>query len=162
MTGCFQSGSVVRRLSACDRFDAIRELINSAPVFSGVGDKNQLEMAAIRRETISSTGLGRGVAVAHGTTPAVNKIMIALGISEKGINFDSVDKVPVHLLFLITNPPECKVEYLIALAAVTRLIRDETFRNSLYAAVSCSELEKKMCCAFCSCLERYNNNNNGS
>ena len=156
MTDCFHGGSVVPSLSSRDKYDAIKELIQKAPVFAHVEDKRQVENAVIQREKILSTGLGRGVAVAHGTTAVVNNIVIALGISNDGINFGSVDKTPVHLLFIIANPPQCQVDYLITLAAVTSIVRNESFRNFLCATTPTVEIEEKMHRAFHACLSKYN------
>jgi PTS system nitrogen regulatory IIA component len=114
----------------------------------------------VQRERILSTGLGRGVAVAHGTTSTIKDIVIALGISEQGIDFDSFDKAPVHLLFVITNPPGRQMEYLVALSAVTRLVRDEAFRESLRAIVPPQEIELKICQAFSECLDKYGTSSN--
>jgi mannitol/fructose-specific phosphotransferase system IIA component (Ntr-type) len=155
MLSCFQGGTVVQSLSSQDKFDAIRELIHKAPVFAGLGCRDELEEAVVQRERILSTGLGRGVAVAHGTTDTIKDIVIALGISERGIDFDSFDNTPVHLLFVITNPPGRQMEYLVALSAVTRLVRDEAFRESLRATAPAQEIELKICQAFSECLDSY-------
>jgi PTS system nitrogen regulatory IIA component len=155
MLGCFRGGTVVQSLSSNDKFDAIRELIHKAPVFEGLGCRDQLEEAVVQREKILSTGLGRGVAVAHGTTDMIDDIIIALGISEQGIDFDSFDNSPVHLLFVITNPPGRQMEYLVALSTVTRLVRDEAFRESLRAMVPARDIELMICQAFSECLDKY-------
>jgi PTS system nitrogen regulatory IIA component len=160
MLSCFQGGTVVQSLSSQDKFDAIRELIHKAPVFAGLRCQAELEEAVVQREKILSTGLGRGVAVAHGTTETIKDIIIALGISETGIDFDSFDKVPVHLLFVITNPPGRQMEYLVALSTVTRLMRDEAFRESLRSTALPWEIELKICQAFSECLDRYGGTSN--
>jgi PTS system nitrogen regulatory IIA component len=160
MLSCFRGGTVVQCLSSHDKFDAIRELIHKAPVFAGLGCRQKLEEAVVQREKILSTGLGRGVAVAHGTTDTIDEIVIALGISQGGIDFDSFDNAPVHLLFVITNPPSRQMEYLVALSTVTRLVRDDAFRQSLRATVPAREIELKICQAFSDCLERYGRHSN--
>lgn len=146
---------MVQSLSSNEKFAAIRELISKAPVFSSLPDKSTVEEAVVQRERLLSTGLGRGVAVAHGTTEVVDDIVIALGISEAGIDFDAVDQEPVHLLFVITNPPGRQLEYLTALSAVTRLVRDETFRRSLRARIPARDIEHRICEAFGECLKKY-------
>lgn len=155
MLNCFTGGTIVQSLASNDKYGAIKELIYKAPIFTELKDRKKLEDAVIYREKVVSTGLGRGVAVAHGTIPEAKRIIIALGISSKGIDFDSIDKSPVHLLFVITNPPEMKVEYLIALAVVTRLVRNDEFRASLHQSLPSEEIEKKICAAFSSCLQKY-------
>jgi PTS system nitrogen regulatory IIA component len=156
MLRCFRGGTVVQNLESRDKYDAIQELVGKAPVFTGSSTSSLVAEAVIRRERLLSTGLGKGVAVAHGTTPAVSDITIALGISEEGIEFDSFDSVPVHLLFVIANPPHRQPDYLLALSAVTRLVRDDAFREALRARVPAREIERKICAAFSECLRKYN------
>ena len=146
---------MVARLASRDKFEAIRELIHKAPVFDGVGIRDKIAEAVIAREKLLSTGLGRGVAVAHGTTDAVSEIIIALGISRTGIDYGAADEAPVNLLFVITNPPGRQVEYLLALAAVTRLVREDTFRESLREEAPSQEIEQRICDAFSESLKNY-------
>ena len=160
MLQCFHGGSVVASLASREKFAAIQELIHGAPVFDGIEIRNQVAEAVIQRERILSTGLGHGVAVAHGTSRAVDRIVIALGISPQGIDYDAVDQAPVHLLFVIINPPEKQVEYLIALAAVTRMVRDAEFRQSLRAGASAEDIEQRICSAFGESLKNYDQNVN--
>jgi PTS system nitrogen regulatory IIA component len=155
MLRCFNGGTVVAGLESRDKFEAIRELIHSAPVFNGVETRNRIIEAVVRREKILSTGLGRGVALAHGTTDAVDRIVIALGISRLGIDYQAVDQAPVHLLFVIINPPGRQVEYLLALAAVTRMVRDEDFRRSLQGEAPAAEIEGRICAAFSENVKNY-------
>lgn len=155
MLRCFRGGTVVQNLVSRDKYEAIHELIDKAPVFVSSDSGPLVADAVIRREKVLSTGLGRGVAVAHGTTEAVSDIIIALGISEAGIDFDAFDEAPVHLLFVIANPPHRQPDYLVALAAVTRLMRDEGFRAALRDHVPAHEIEGRICAAFAECLKRY-------
>ena len=155
MLQCFNGGTVVAGLESRDKFEAIRELIHSAPVFNGVDTRNRITEAVVQREKILSTGLGRGVALAHGTTDAVDRIVIALGISRQGIEYGAVDQAAVHLLFVIINPPGRQVEYLLALAAVTRMIRDEDFRRSLQGEAPAEEIEGRICVAFSESVKNY-------
>ena len=155
MLHCFSGGTVVAHLASRDKYEAIRELIRNAPVFDGSAVRDKIAEAVIAREKLLSTGLGRGVAVAHGTTDAVSEIVIALGISSVGIDYGAADEAPVHLLFVITNPPGMQAEYLLALAAVTRLVRDEAFRESLRQEAPPQAIESRICDAFSESLKNY-------
>jgi PTS system nitrogen regulatory IIA component len=153
---CFEGGSVVAGLESRNKFDAIRELIMRAPILTCEADHGEIEEAAIRREKIYTTGLGRGVAIAHGKTKGVKKLYIVLGISRQGIEFDALDGKPVHLLFLIANPPEKNTEYLVALSALARILRDETFLDSLMTQVNEEILEEIIHSAFKRCIKDFN------
>ena len=155
MLSCFGGGTVVADLESREKFGAIRELIHSAPVFDGVQTRNRIAEAVVQRERILSTGLGHGVALAHGTTDAVDQVVIALGISRGGIDYEALDQAPVHLLFVIVNPPGRQVEYLLALAAVSRMVRDEEFRRKLQAGAPAAEIESRICAAFSENVKNY-------
>jgi nitrogen PTS system EIIA component len=145
---CFTHGTVVCDLTSTDKFRAIHELLLNAPVFRDVDDIDYLERAVVQREQLQSTGLGNGIAVAHGKTPAVGNIVMALGISRGGIPFEAIDGKPVHFLFLVANPPGMQLEYLLALSVLIRVIRDDRFRDNLLTCYDTFEIEKTLSQAF--------------
>ncbi len=110
---------------------AIEELIGKASIFKSITDPEAFLEEVISREKKMSTGIGKGIAIAHGDYRQEDGIKIALGISREGIDFDAIDHKPVHLMFLIASPPGKWVEYLNILASIVKLMRNETFRRSL-------------------------------
>ena len=145
---CFTPGTVICDLDSTEKFTAIHELLIKAPVFHGVDDLDHLEQAVFNREQVQSTGLGHGVAVAHGKCTALGNIVVALGISHKGIDFDSVDGEPVRFLFVVANPPGMQLEYLLALSVLVRVIRDGRFREELLGCADALEIESRLSRAF--------------
>lgn len=145
---CFSHGTVICNLSSQDKFQAIHELLHTAPIFKDIDHIDYLEQAVLHRERIQSTGLGKGVAIAHGKAPYVESIVIALGISRGGIDFESADGLPVHFLFVIANPPGKQPEYLLALSILARIIRDETIRRELLNTQDPYEIESRLNKAF--------------
>jgi len=145
---CFTHGTVVNELESTDKFLAIHELLKNAPVFRDVDGIERLERSVIQREKIQSTGFGEGVAVAHGKSPAVNDIVMALGISRKGINFDAADGKPVHFLFLVANPPGRQIDYLLTLSLLVSVIRDKQFRSELLNCCDSVDIESRLHRAF--------------
>lgn len=144
----FTSGTVVCRLDSTEKYTAIYELIEKAPIFRNLSNQEAFEKAVVQREKTQSTGYGKGVAFAHGRTAEVSTLFIALGISRQGIPWNAVDGRPVHLLFVIANNEEKNPEYLLALAALAELVRNDTFRSRLIHGGSTEELEKFLCAAF--------------
>ncbi len=155
MVDCFCGGAVVLNLESRDRFKAIREVIRKAPVFSGLGGTAMMEEAVVEREMRHSSGLGRGVAIAHGATDKADGMRVALGISAEGIDFGCPDGEPVRLLFVIVHPPEMQMQYLITLASITRMVRDRSFRESLDPSIPAGLLEQRLCDAFRGCMSYY-------
>ncbi len=130
---CFRAASV-HALAAADKYGAIAELIGKDDALSEVHDLGLFEKCVISREENGSTGLGRGVAVAHGKTPLVDRVIVTLGISRRGIEFGAPDGLPVHLLFLVASPPEKSTEYLMALSTIARLCRSHELKERLLSA----------------------------
>lgn len=147
-TVCFTSGTVVCKLDSTEKYAAIHELIEKAPVFRNLSNQRSFEKAVVEREKSQSTGYGKGVAFAHGRAAEVEHLFIALGISRQGISWDAVDGRPVHLLFIIANNPHRQLEYLCALSSLAEMMRDDVLRTRLINGGSTEQLEKLLCHAF--------------
>ncbi len=116
--------------------DVIRELVGLLVRAGSIKEKDVLKLVQIllKRESLGSTGIGQGVAIPHGKSDCVSKLVAAFGVSRTGINFDSLDGEPVHLLFLLVAPEDSAGPHLKALARISRLLKDKHFRDSLRAA----------------------------
>jgi nitrogen PTS system EIIA component len=136
-------------LQETEKEAAIWELVASIPGFSNKAWASDFTREVLRKEAIQSTGFGKGIAVAHGTCPQIETLTLALGISSSGIEFDALDNHPVHILFLIANPPETQPEYLSALSTLVRILRDEQFRQKILQCSNSREvyslLERERC-----------------
>jgi PTS system fructose-specific IIC component/PTS system nitrogen regulatory IIA component len=83
------------------------------------------------REAKMSTGIHKGIAVPHGSTDAVKNICGVLGISEKGVQYDSLDGEPVHLLFMFIFPADDTQNHLLLLKHLAELIEVPRFQTEL-------------------------------
>ena len=116
--------------------DVIRELVELLVNAGSIKDKDvgQLVQTLLKRESLGSTGIGQGVAIPHGKTDCVSKLVAAFGISRSGVNFDSLDGEAVYLFFLLVAPEDSAGPHLKALARISRLLKEKHFRDSLRAA----------------------------
>jgi nitrogen PTS system EIIA component len=152
----FDPGSVIWELESSNKYDAIREIIERAPIFTehpGL-DLSAFSKKVVERERLQSTGFGHGVAVAHGRTDQVSSPRIAVGISRSGIDFDSIDEKPVHLLFIVANHPDHEVDYLHILSTLVGMVRDEMFRREILTCAHGSVAQRKLCDVFEGLLKR--------
>lgn len=94
------------------------------------GDKSLYD-ALVERESIGSTGIGKGVAIPHAKTEGAAALTVAFGISKKKIDYESLDKEPVEIFFVFASPVKDSQVYLKVLARISRLIREESFREGL-------------------------------
>jgi len=118
-------------LKAKNKKEALSELAQLLGSSSTISDPKVIESALIEREKLGSTGIGKGVAIPHAKTNFAEKLTIAFGRSNDGFNFDSLDGKDVKLFFVFASPLSDSIIYLKILARISRLIRDENFRNKL-------------------------------
>ncbi len=84
----------------------------------------------IERENLGSTGIGDGVAIPHGKMEELNKIILLVGRSIEGVEFDALDKKPCHIFFLVLAPENVAGLHLRLLAHVARILKDPSFRQA--------------------------------
>lgn len=88
-----------------------------------VRDADKLYRRLIERERLGTTALGEGVAVPHCKMAGLDKVVVAVGVFRKGIDFGADDGEPVRLLFLVVSPSDAPAEHLQSLAAISRWVK---------------------------------------
>ena len=118
-------------MEAEDKDEAFEELV-AWYCQADKSDAHDAILEAIQaREAKMSTGIHKGIAVPHGKTGAVKTMRGALGISRKGVQYDSLDGEPVYLLFLIISPLEDSEKYLRLLKHLAELMEIPEFQIEL-------------------------------
>lgn len=133
---------VILPVKGKDKKSIIRELIDILERHHRVKNKEEAFKSVMEREKLGSTGVGLGVAIPHGRTSAVDKLVGALGISPEGVDFESLDGEPVHFIFLILSPLDATGDYLRAISRVARFFKDKFFRETLKNVSSVEEAIK--------------------
>lgn len=88
-----------------------------------VEETEDLVEALAERESIQSTGVGRGIAVPHAVCEELSRPCIAIGLCPEGVEFHALDEKPVHLFFLVLSPPSETKDHIKLLARIARLTR---------------------------------------
>lgn len=112
----------LRSLAARTRKEAIRELVGAACQANNL-DSTAVEVSAWEREKTAATGIGNGVALPRAGVVGIAEPLIAVGLSEAGIDFDAPDGEPAHAIFLILTPrdePEAQLQIASELARTFR------------------------------------------
>jgi len=78
-------------LNKSEKEDVLKELVDVLANVKDVGDRKSIVQALIERENLGSTGIGQGIAIPHGKTDRVDGLVGVLGISQRGVNFESLD-----------------------------------------------------------------------
>ena len=87
-------------------------------------DNSYISSCFQEREQLGHTGMGKGIAIPHARIEKINNIQGMFIRLEKPINFDSLDKQPIDIIFAIVAPKEDSTKHLKALAKVSRLLKD--------------------------------------
>jgi PTS system nitrogen regulatory IIA component len=102
-------------------------------------NRTTLLRVLIERERLASTAIGEGVAIPHGKLP-VPKLVGCVGISRRGVDFESMDGRPTHIFFVLVAPENSTGIHLKALARISRLFKDPDFRSRLLQARDAADM----------------------
>jgi mannitol/fructose-specific phosphotransferase system IIA component (Ntr-type) len=131
-----QHDLVKLNLEAIDKWAAIEELVDHliAAHELRIGDRQDAIDAVFARERSLSTGLEHSLAVPHGAGDFVSDILGCIGISRRGIPFDSLDGKDARLIVLLIIPKDAFQRHVRTLAGIARLARNPEFRERIIAA----------------------------
>jgi fructose-specific phosphotransferase system IIA component len=124
---------IVIELQAENRWQAIDELIGALVAHGKIKPEDQKAVAeaVIKRESSMSTGIGFGIGIPHASTDLISEVVGVIGRSRKGVQFESLDFKPVHLVMLFLVPQGQFQKHLHALADLAKLLHKTDFRDGL-------------------------------
>ncbi len=121
-------------LKGVTKEEVIGELTGALRDAGLVEDAALAAKVVLEREKLGSTGVGDGVAIPHGKMKGIDTILCSFGRSARGVDFDAVDKRPVHIFFLLLAPENVAGMHLQMLSRISRILRDPSFRRKLIEA----------------------------
>ena len=135
------SDGIIPALEASDKKQALQQLAERAGKATGL-DSHSIFAALLQRERLSSTSLGRGIAIPHIKMPGVANITCFFAKLAAPVGFDSHDGEPVDILFFLLAPEHAGGDHLKALARISRLVRDPATLEHLRAAKDADSLRR--------------------
>lgn len=143
LTKYFSEELFIPNLTAKNKKQSLEELAELFVDNKLVRNKEIILEMLYKRETLGSTGIGKGVAIPHGRTTAAMDVKIAFGKSDKGIDFDAIDDEPVKLIFVVLAPPqEEDNRYLPVLGKLVEVLHDKKNRDRFMKVSSYDDLVK--------------------
>ena len=122
-----------------DKKEALDQVVDLMAKSGKINDVEAYRQRVYAREEESTTGIGEGIAIPHGKCDAVTKPGLAAMVVKDGVDFDSLDGEPVHLIFLIAAPNTEDNIHLDVLSKLSVLLMDEQFTADLLNAKSVAE-----------------------
>lgn len=131
--------AILSDLKAQNKKGILEELV--APV-AKIADVQQEDLVKVllERERLGSTGIGGGIGIPHGKMKNLETLVLGFGLSRKGVDFESLDGKPAHIFFLLVTPENSTGLHLKLLARISRILKNETFKNRLLGAADRDEI----------------------
>jgi PTS system nitrogen regulatory IIA component len=129
--------AILPTLAGTSKADVLAEM--AAFVARRLTGESSIDVESLRRtleerEQLASTAIGDGIAIPHGKMDRIDQLVGVLGRSTEGLDFDSLDGKPTHLVFMLVAPSNSAGIHLKALARLSRLFRHADFRQRLLHA----------------------------
>ena len=133
------SNRFVQRLSGTDRTSVIRELVQAACSSTSI-DVDEATQSVLDREETMHTGIGRGLAIPRGRMAGLATPVIAMGLSESGVDFDSPDGGQANVIFLILTSPDDGGAQLETIAAIAEAFKPDWALQQVMRARNFTEM----------------------
>jgi len=128
-----QKEIIVPNLEAIDKKGVLEELVKPVSFVSKISS-NDIMHVLMERERLGSTGIGDGIGIPHGKLKNLESLVLGLGISHKGVDFESIDDRPAYIFFLLITPEDSTGLHLKVLARISRLLKNNLFKQQLLNA----------------------------
>jgi PTS system nitrogen regulatory IIA component len=140
VTDIFRKEHIVEVLKSKSKREVLAEL--SGVFLQGDVKYSHEDMinTLLEREKLGSTGIGDGIAIPHGKLANLEELIVSFGRSKEGVEFDAMDGKPAHIFFLLMAPEDTTGKHLKALAKISKMLKDSTFRKKLLEAKSKDEI----------------------
>ncbi|MEJ2656254.1 MAG: PTS sugar transporter subunit IIA [Desulfobacterales bacterium] len=131
--------AILADLKATDKKGVLEEMVIPVAKIAGI---NQAELVKVlmERERLGSTGIGEGIGIPHGKMKGLESLILGFGLSRKGVDFDSMDGLPVHIFFLLITPENSTGLHLKLLARISRILKNDPFKEKLKRAANRDEI----------------------
>lgn len=116
-----------------DVIDTMTKLMEAS---GNLSDRMIYKEGVLAREEEGTTGIGEGIAIPHARNAAVKKASLAAMVVKNGVDYESMDGEPVHLIFMIAAPEDGGSVHLDALARLSTMLMDTNFKENLLKATS--------------------------
>lgn len=139
ITDILSVSSVAVHQALPSKSDALHFMVDMLSQRGNIADPSKVEALILERESIMSTGVGKGFAFPHAKTDAVMQPVGALLMLDEPVEYQALDNKPVNIIFMLLGQENAVGTHLRLLSRVSRLMNNDEFRARLLQANSASE-----------------------
>ncbi len=130
----------LENMNKWETLDKLTELMHKTHHIRSIS-LQKLKEGVKKRESEMSTGIGNNIAIPHAIIEGGPTIQGVIGVSRKGIDFESLDDKPVHIIILIATPQKHYKYHLKALATISRIFgHNQQIKNQIIESKSAEEV----------------------
>lgn len=122
--------AVVVDLKSREKKGVIEELAAPLSSLSGIARKDLVKVL-MERERLGSTGIGGGIGIPHGKLKGIESLLVGVGLSREGVNFESIDERPTYIFFVLITPENSIDIHLKLLSQISRILKDDLLKQRL-------------------------------
>jgi len=130
---------LIPRLKSDTKQDIIDELLEVLHQNSLIKNFNSAKKAVYDREESMSTGIQFGIAIPHGRTDAVQRLVCAIGLKPEGVDFNSIDGKPSQIFVLTLSPESASAPHMHFMSMISQAL-DENGRKALLACKTSKQM----------------------
>lgn len=128
--------TIIPSLTSTDKVEVLKELAEKLSEAHPIINKERLIEALIEREKLCSTAVDSGVAIPHAKLSGISDIILGFGKSDKGLEFDSLDRHPTNLFIVLLSPENSTGQHIELLARISMIFKKSELRSELLKASS--------------------------
>lgn len=132
--------SVLPNLEVNNKAEILQRLVSSLEGKVSAEESEKILEAVQEREEIMSTGVGKGLAIPHGKTAAIEQTYAAFAVLKEPVEYEAIDHKPVKMVFLLAGPQSSNSLHIKMLSRISRLMNNSDFRNRLLECTSAEEI----------------------
>jgi nitrogen PTS system EIIA component len=144
-------------LESDEKQPVIREMLSKLEELGQIENSSRYYTQVIHRESLENTGIGKGVAIPHTRTDTAHDFISILGISKKGIDYQSFDNIPVNFVLLSVFPTKLSTKYLYLIGMISRIFSNKKRVAELHKAEKTSEVYSLLKTDFKDYFDNINN-----
>lgn len=132
--------TVLPNLEVKDKTEILHRLVSALEGKVSEEASEKILEAVIERENIMSTGVGKGLAIPHGKTAAVEQTYAAFAVLKEPVEYEAIDHKPVNMVFLLVGPQSSNSLHIKMLSRISRLMNNSDFRSRLRKCSTSEEI----------------------
>lgn len=126
-----RKNAILTDIQPTDKNEVLHQMALFMASLNGLPDPEGISRRIIERELDISTGIGYGIAIPHARIPGIDQLFLIAGRSIAGIEYNAIDEMPVHLLFMMVSPKNTSAEHTQVLSKLSRIMSYEDVRSKL-------------------------------